>query len=466
MKVLLVGTRSLWLAPLLAVLLGVAGCPQREEAAGPWPRGTADAIPELGQRDDLNLVFVLVDTLRADHLGAYGYARETSPVMDHMMARGVRFARVESQSSWTKASMASLWTAAYPARTGIHRYSDALSEAASMPAEILHDAGFVTCGIFRNGWLAPNFGFSQGFDLYTKPTPSVDRERFAQHNPSAHRLQGTDYDATQAAIQFLRTYHDRRFLLYVHYMDVHQYLYEAESARFGTKLVDAYDNAIHWTDRNVGALFGELERLDLLRKTVFAVAADHGEAFREHTQEGHGRTLYAEVTRVPFFLTLPFQLPQPIVVEPLVRNVDVWPTLLDLVGLAPPAGAEGESLLPLVEAAAGGGDPDPRPRESFAQLDRTWGRVGTAPRPLVSFTRWPYRLIASPGDDVRELYDLDSDPGERTNLAASLPEVAAELQAGVDSHLSAGPREELSVEVQLDDLQLQQLRALGYAVRP
>jgi hypothetical protein len=143
--------------------------------------------------------------------------------------------------------MASLWTATHPARTGIHRYSDALSEAASMPAEILREAGFVTCGVFRNGWLAPNFGFSQGFDLYTKPTPSVDRERFAQHNPSAHRLQGSDYDATQAAIQFLRTYHDRRFLLYVHYMDVHQYLYEAESARFGTRLVDAYDNAIHWT---------------------------------------------------------------------------------------------------------------------------------------------------------------------------------------------------------------------------
>ena len=268
-------------------------------------------------------------------------------------------------------------------------------------------------------------------------------ERFAQHSPSAHRLQGTDYDATQAAVQFLRTYRDRRFLLYVHYMDVHQYLYESESARFGTRLVDAYDNAIHWTDRNVAALLGELERLDLLRRTVFAVAADHGEAFREHAQEGHGRTLYAEVIRVPFFLTLPFQLPQPIVVEPLVRNVDVWPTLLDLVGLALPAGAEGESLLPLVEAAAGRGDPDPRPRESFAQLDRTLGRVGMAPKPLVSLTRWPYRLIASLGDDARELYDLDVDPSERTNLAASLPEIAAELQAGVDSHLAAGTREEL-----------------------
>jgi arylsulfatase A-like enzyme len=453
-------------APLLATLLvAAAACAPRDALV--WPPGTPEAIPGLRERDDLCVVFVLVDTLRADHLGAYGYGRDTSPVMDRMMQGGIRFARVESQSSWTKASMASLWTASYPGTTGVLRYSDALSGSARLPAEILREAGFVTGGIFRNGWVAANFGFAQGFDLYVRPAPSRDPERFAQDNPAAHRLLGTDWDATEAAIRFLRTYRDSRFLLYVHYMDVHQYLYESESARFGTRLVDAYDNAIHWTDRNVGALFAELERLDLLRRTVFAVASDHGEAFREHGQEGHGRSLYAEVTRVPFFLTLPFRLPEPIVVEPLVRNVDVWPTLLDLLGLPAPDGAEGDSLLPLVEAAASGAAPaELASRTSVAQLDRSWGRVGVAPAPLVSFTRWPLRLILDPGvAPAPELYDLGADPGERTNLASARPEAVAGLRAEIEARLAARRGAGLSVEVQLDELELQQLRALGYALR-
>jgi arylsulfatase A-like enzyme len=453
-------------APLLvAALLGVCACSQGDAPGTVWPLGSATEITRLQNRDDLSIVLVLVDTLRADHLGAYGYERDTSPVMDRMMAMGIRFARVRSQSSWTKTSMASLWTGAYPATIGIHRYSDALGESALLPAEILREAGFVTCGIFRNGWVAPNFGFSQGFDLYYKPAPSRDPERFAQHNPSAHPLQGTDYDATQAAIQFLRTYRDKRFLLYVHYMDVHQYLYEAESTRFGTRLVDAYDNAIHWTDRNVGALFAELERLDLIRRTVFAVASDHGESFLEHGQEGHGRNLYAEVTWVPFFLTLPFRLPEPIVVEPLVRNVDIWPTLFDLLGLSAPDGADGVSLLPLVDVAAAGADPA-APATSVASLDRTWGRARAAPSLVVSLTDWPYRIIAASGEEgAVELYELAADPGEQENLAESRPQIVAELRAKVEAYLARRSAGELAVKVDLDELQLQQLRALGYAVR-
>ncbi len=457
------GYEALALTMLCGAMLA---CVQRDDPAASWPFGSAGEIYGLRERDDLSVVFVVIDTLRADHLGAYGNPRDTSPIMDRMMQRGVRFARVRSQSSWTKTSMASLWTAAYPATTGIHRYSDALSDSARLPAEILRDAGFVTCGIFRNGWVAPNFGFSQGFELYYKPAPKRDPARFAQHSPSSHPLQGTDYDATQAAIQFLRTHRDGRFLLYVHYMDVHQYLYEAESARFGARLVDAYDNAIHWTDRNIGALFGELERLGLLRRTVFAVSSDHGEAFREHGGEGHGRNLYGEVTHVPFFLTLPFQLREPIVVEPLVRNVDVWPTLLDLLGLPALADADGVSLVPLIEAAALGREAHATaPPTAVASLDGNWGRVGAPPRPLLSLTAWPHHLLVDSGDDKGlELYDLELDPGEQDNLAGALPELAAKLRFELDAHLAGASDRGLAERVELDELQLQQLRALGYAV--
>ena len=333
-----------------------------------------------------------------------------------------------------------------------------------MPAERLREAGFVTCGIFRNGWVAPNFGFARGFDLYVRPAPNRDPERFAQAEPSGNALQGTDLDATQAAVEFVRAHAPDRFFLYVHYMDVHQYLYETESAKFGTSLMDAYDNAIHWTDRNVGAIFRQLERLDLLRRTIFLVASDHGEAFREHGEEGHGRNLYAEVTRVPLFMTLPFRLPEPIVVSPWVRNVDIWPTVLDLLGMPAPEDAAGVSLVPLIEAAAQAGDQTGlAPRDTFASLDRSWGRVGASPRPLVSHTRWPYRILVSPGaPEASELYDLEADPRERDDLAASRPELFAELTAEVADYLKTATAD--SVEVELDELELRQLRALGYRV--
>ena len=136
----------------------------------PWKRdpralGSADDITALRGRKDVNLLFVLIDTLRADRLHSYGYARETSPEIDRLAAGGVRFAHQLSQSSWTKCSMASLWSTLYPARNGVTRYDDVLSPEAHLPAEVPHEAGFRTVGIFRNGWVAANFGFDQGFDL-------------------------------------------------------------------------------------------------------------------------------------------------------------------------------------------------------------------------------------------------------------------------------------------------------------
>jgi arylsulfatase A-like enzyme len=121
----------------------------------------------MAEREDLNVLFLVIDTLRADRLGMYGYSRDTSPKFDRWASTGVRFDRHLAQSSWTKASMASLWTSLYPMRTGVTRYDDVLAEEAVMAAERFSDAGFRTIGIYRNGWVAPTFGFDQGFDVYT-----------------------------------------------------------------------------------------------------------------------------------------------------------------------------------------------------------------------------------------------------------------------------------------------------------
>jgi glucan phosphoethanolaminetransferase (alkaline phosphatase superfamily) len=128
------------------------------------PKGTLEDVAALSQRDDLNVIFMVVDTLRSDRLGVYGYERATSRVLDDLGGHGIVFEHVIAQSSWTKTSMASLWTATNPVRNGILRFNHTLPEEVDFPAEIFRRAGFRTAGIWRNGWVAPNFGFAQGFD--------------------------------------------------------------------------------------------------------------------------------------------------------------------------------------------------------------------------------------------------------------------------------------------------------------
>lgn len=459
--------RSSWFYYSLAALLAVVGLVSMVEVQVP-PRevGTAADLATLRERDDTNLILIVVDTLRADHLGAYGYARDTSPMLDQMAATGIRFAHTRAQSTWTKSSMASLWTGVQPFAAEITDFTHALDDSVVLPAERLREAGFRTAGFYRNAWIAPNFGFGQGFDFYLFPTPNLTPDRLEQNAPGKSGLEGSDYDVTEIAMEFLRAHGHERFFLYLHTMDVHQYQYESDSALFGTRYVDAYDNAIHWTDRNVGLLVAELMELDLLEETIIVVAADHGEEFHEHGGEGHARNLYRETTEVPLILSLPFALAEPVVVDSWVENNDIWPTLFDLLGLEPMEHHPGRSLRPAIEAAAAGEeDPEAAARPVMAQINVNWGRDVPEKR-LVSLTQGSWRVIFDPEDPQAsaELYDLATDPGEQEDLAARHPERVAELLEPARARLARTPEASLSKDVEVDALQLQQLRALGYVV--
>jgi arylsulfatase A-like enzyme len=450
----------------LAALVLIAGIVSQVELRVPSrPKASIDALAELRERDDVNVIFLLIDTLRADHLGVYGYERDTSPTIDELARYGIRFANVRAQSTWTKTSMASMWTATYPATTGVLRYNHGLSETPRMPAEIFREAGFRTSGIFRNGWVASNFGFGQGFDLYFRPVPSRTKERYEQARAGQYTLQGTDLDATEAAIEFLRSSVADRFFLYVHYMDAHQYLYEQNFAEFGTAYKDAYDNAIKWTDFNVATLVAALDELGLFDNTVLVIGSDHGEAFLEHGREGHAQDLYAEVVDVPWIVSLPFRLEQPVVVDSRVRNVDIWPTVLDMLGLPAMEGADGRSLVPLIEATARGTAVDgAAPSDAYTHLDQTWGRSHAEPKPLVGLDENGFRLIYSPlRADAAELYDTTADPGELHDVAAEHTERRDAMIAKAREYLAREPWEPPS-DVELNSMELDQLRALGYVL--
>jgi arylsulfatase A-like enzyme len=432
----------------------------------------ASEIDRLREREDLNVVFLLVDTLRADRISTYGYQRPTTPILDDIAAHGIVFERVLSQSSWTKTSMASLWTGTHPMRNGILRYKHVIPQEAVMPAEIMREAGFRTVGLWRNGWVEPNFGFDQGFEIYVRPTPGRSRQIHRQ-SPGGEPLGGTDEDMITSATDFLDRFGHDRFFLYMHFMDLHQYVYDDLSAIFGTTYSDVYDQSINWTDRLIGLFLRELDRRDLLTRTLIVLASDHGEAFREHGFEGHARNLYAEVSHVPFVIALPFLLEPGIRVKETVSNADIWPTLLDLLGLPPLPGADGVSLLPLVRAA-GGLDPGAPiepivQRPLFSQLAKGWGNPKADTESLVAVAHGGRRLIVNLSDPKEtELFDPASDPKEQRNLAGDDPDAVKSLRELVDAYEKndSSPWGAQPGEAELDELRLNHLRALGYVVGP
>lgn len=450
------------------LLLAVAVASQFDLVVPSRSEESVDEIAALADRDDLNVLFVLVDTLRADRLGMYGYERDTSPVLDALASRGVVFKHVLSQSSWTKSSMASLWTATNPAKNGILKFDHTLPEEIDMPAEILQRAGFRTAGIWRNSWVATNFGFGQGFDTYMRPMSSPQRARIYRSSPSSRSINGTDADVIDAASGFLRHFGNERFMLYLHLMDLHQYVFDDDSPNFGGDYSDIYDRSVNRIDRAIGGLLYEVDELGLLDETIVVISSDHGEAFREHGFEGHARNLYSEVIEVPMIISLPFLLEEGIVVEPLVANVDVWPTILDMIGLPPMKGVDGVSQLPLILEAGGASS---RPsmeglvRPVFAQLDKSWGEPKKNPDPLVSVVDDRVRLIfrVKRPDEI-ELYDRSADPDDQHDVAAERADELARYRALAEAYLEddAPPWEVDAGTVEIDEMQLNQLRALGY----
>jgi arylsulfatase A-like enzyme len=433
----------------------------------PRPTGGIEELQALSRRDDVNLLFILIDTLRAERLGSYGYERDTSPLLDRLAAGGIRFDRHLSQSSWTKASMASLWTALYPQRAGVTRFDERLSDEAVLPAEVLRDAGFRTAGVWRNGWVSGYFGFDQGFEVYDKPASRPPPASVRRENPTLSSV-GTDMDVVDGAAAFLRIYGEQRWFLYLHLMDVHEYLYDEDSALFGTAYSDVYDNAIRRTNIVLEQLFLYLAANDLLDETLVVISSDHGEAFGERGFEGHARAVYRETTEVPWILSLPFKLEPGLVVTSRTRNVDIWPTLFELLGLPAGDGVDGRSRVPEILAAARGDAPSTDEIPAIAHLDQTWGQRHVDPLPTVAVVRGPLRYVrmeSSGREPFEELFHAESDPSERENLLEELPEVAGELRARALAYLEEEPpwgTTEPSLEI--DEMQLNQLRALGYKV--
>ncbi len=464
-------TRAYGLAIVLIALATGCESAQRSDADPQlWPLGGTADIEALAERDDVNVLFILVDTLRADRMSVYGYERETTPTLGGLARFGLRFDRHMAQSSWTKASMASMWTGLYPTRNGIIEFDDIIPEDAVLPAEVFAANGFRTVGLYRNGWVSPSFGFGQGFESYSRPSPLPRSKNVTEVNPTVS-LAGHDGDTIQFAIEFLRAERQRRFFLYLHLMDVHEYTFDEASALFGTSYSDLYDNSIRWTDDVLGMLFDQMIEWGLFRNTLIVITSDHGEAFRERGEEGHAKSLYRETTEIPLLILLPFRLEAGgAVVRSRSRNIDLWPTVYDLLGLEIPTPADpldGVSLRDEIMHAAKRVPPTVplEEREGFAHLSQRWGRGGHGERTyaLVEGASRYVRRVER-GEVVEELFDRTRDPLELVDRSADDPERLGAMRARADALAIESPVWGEPETRDLTELELNQLRALGYKV--
>jgi len=447
-------------------------------AAGLAAGGAAWAVLDrtLGDRRPPNILLVVIDTLRADHLGCYGSTRRgVSPHIDALARESWLFRRALSQAPWTLPSVASLLTSQFPSVLGIREQISPIDPRFALLPALLRQAGYTSQAIVSVDMLTGRLGFARDFDGYDEDN-YFGRE--GETSPQVFRK----------AAAYVRREHDRPFFLLVHTFDPHYnyilhrpYDYDPGYAghltsnypieKLWAELDDLseddvrylralYDSEITFSDAHLGYLLQELERAGKYDDTLIVVTADHGEEFRERGWIGHSISVHRELIHVPLIVRVPGGRPR--VIEETVGLIDLAPTLLRQAGLKVPAGMEGQPL-----DLRPGARVEPRPVFSethHQQLHRP------GPKEPISFVSVVYgnrKLIQDGISGDRQAYDLVADPDERHDVYQedgrqdrALAELLVRWLDHVEQKSTRGPGEDATKL--LDPQQLERLRSLGY----
>lgn len=394
----------------------------------------------------LNVLIIGVDTLRPDHLGCYGYRRNTSPAIDRLAGEGILFENVVSQSPWTLPSFATVFTSLYPSQHGATSAVNGMRTAFPTMGTILKERGYATGAIVNATVLRPEYGVNRGFDYYD-PTP----------------LEGRIADGTTLdALRWIDLNSHKPFFLFAHYFDPHEpyappapydtlyrgeyqgrigntfVLHEHLPGVVGTRFDDLrtltagdwgriealYDGEIAFTDVAIDSLIRGIRDRGLDENTLIVFLSDHGEEFFEHEGFGHGHALFNEVIRVPLIVSLPGRLPQGRRISRQVRLVDVMPTVLDLLDIEVESRCEGVSLVPLLE---GRGAAETRQEALLTpQVAYSEGLLRGPERKSV--TSYPWKLVYYLDTREHRLFNLEEDPGETIDRMPGRPERFAGLR--------------------------------------
>ncbi len=493
------GSLGLWGAPVVRSRVTTGFAKARPAASGVEP-------PQ-------GVILIWADTLRRDHLSAYGYKRETSPVLARMAKEGALFSDCLVNGTWTKVSTPALMTSLYPSTHGVLDFLDRLPAGVTTLAEVYRQAGYATLSMSSILFTGKMTNLHQGFEALHEDTSLPDQDSSKTAREYVDRL-----------LPWIESHRDVPFFVFLHVSDPHdpykpyapydtmwadpakeeQHEKDLDRAResiadpllrrFGMPTReemekagldpdlyaahdrDWYDGSIRGMDAEIGRLLERLRGLGLEGRTLVVFAGDHGEEFLEHGRMFHGQSVYGELTNVPLIIWRPGAVPAGAVVGETVQIIDVMPTLLEASGLTSPDPMQGRSLLPLMTAAPGAGlqaaetgeapaafveknitltpdgAPPPRDTESFAIVQEGWKLI--------------HNTKAAPGRPEFELYDAGQDPLNQTDLASSRPEIVTRLAATLAKRLAearaARLKPDAAGEGSLSAEELERLRSLGY----
>jgi choline-sulfatase len=443
-----------WPVGLLALSIALLG-------GGSWwwlsrPRAVKSASGvELGRfapgaAPDLNVLLVTLDTTRADRLGAYGFADAGTPVLDRLARDGALFLHATSSAPLTLPSHASIFTGRFPPAHGVRDNGGFfLEDREQTLAETLSGRGYDTAGFVAAYVLDSKWGTHQGFSHYVD---DFDLSRYRAISLGAIQRPGNE--VVDRTLEWLEKSRASRFFAWVHLYDPHT-PYEAPEPFKTTFAGRPYQAEISFTDAQVGRLLAFLEARALLDRTLVVVVGDHGESLGDHGEQAHGFFIYESVTRVPLIVRAPFAAMKGRTIADPVRTVDIAPTILDMLGVGPSEAIDGRSLVPLLTGAT-----NEMGLESYAEALYPRHHFGWSD--LRALREGRFKLIAAPRP---ELYDLEADPTEQTNLYESRRALGDRMLGRLDemearwSKAAAG-RPVQAVEV--DPEAKARLAALGY----
>ena len=391
-----------------------------------------------------NILLVTIDTLRADHVGCYGYASAATPTLDALAARGVRFATAVAHAPLTGPSHACLLTGLTPLGHGFRDNGGfALPAAVKTAAEDFRQAGYRTAGFVSGFPLDRRFGFDRGFETYDDHLPKGNDRR---RTPYVERFADATTNAVLRWLEASSSAAPPPFFLWVHYYDPHA-PYEPPGELADRFRATPYDGEIAFADGQLGRLLRALEEKGALARTVVLATADHGESLGEHGEGTHGLFVYDATLKVPWIVAGP-GIAAGRVADTVARGIDVLPTLLDYSSLPIPPAIEGRSLRPALEGREMSDAP------AYAETLYPEREFGWAPLHALRTAR--FKLIEAPR---AELYDLAADAKETTNRLGEQGAQAEELRRKLALALS---RPAPAAAAPVDRETAERLQALGY----
>ena len=415
-------------------ILGLAGLGTGLAAFGGWRYARASA-PVSGP-----IVVISIDTLRADHLPAYGYKKVRTPAIDALAADGVVFERAYSHAPQTLPAHASLLSGQLPFETGVRdNVGFTVKNGVRLLPQMLRDRGFTTGGVVSAYVLRKETGVSQGFDFFDDEMPPSPPE------VSIGQVQRDGQESEAIAEHWLASIGTARAFLFLHLYEPHKPY--APPERFGA--YDPYDGEIAYSDEIVGRLVRYLKSHQLYDRSTVILLSDHGEGLGDHGEQEHGLFVYEEAIHVPLIIKQESNAGAGRRVTDLVQHIDVVPTILDLVKAPGSSLLRGRSLKPVLEGTGHLPEPKVYSEALYARYHFGWSE-------LTALTDDRYRYIKAPRE---ELYDLQLDTRERTNIAGERPQARQALRGALD-RVAAGATIPAPSQISADARE--RLQALGY----